>query len=87
MLGRCNISSSANSGTENRLGIRSGGRWVLVTRLHNEWYLAHTLEVVSICPNATSICPGVFATDGPAEVKLLQVIRPSAVRLKRISLN
>ena len=53
--------------------LTAGGHWVIVTRIHNDWYLAHTLEVVACSSGASSIRPGVFATDGPVDAKLLQV--------------
>eukprot|EP00976_Prorocentrum_cordatum_P088907 1187533-Prorocentrum_minimum.AAC.3 len=52
----------------------TGGHWVIVTRIHNDWYLAHTLEVVACSSGASSIRPGVFATDGPVDAKLLQLL-------------
>jgi len=44
---------------------RAGGRWVVVTARHTDFYPAHALEVQAVAPEARAMACGVFLTPGP----------------------
>jgi hypothetical protein len=70
-----------------RRRVSSGGRFVLVTAMHTDFYAAYTLQWSALSPGARALQLGVIATRAPLSPTVLEVRRsPQTLPLLRFSL-